>query len=198
MANMLLDKMEQADKSQQITRLLHEWKNGQKEAFDQLFPFVYDELHRRASVYLRNERQGHTLQTTALVNEAYMKLVDKNELEYEDRNHFFAVAANAMRRILVDYARTRKREKRGGKDDNLPLDEARLISVNEKSVDLVALDEALKQLAEFDERQAKIVELKYFGGMTNEETAGVLGISNVTVRRDWDMAKAWLHKQIAN
>lgn len=190
--------MKQADKSQQITALLHEWKDGKKEAFDQLFPFVYEELHRRASVYLKNERIGHTLQTTALVNEAYMKLVDKNELKYEDRNHFFAVAANAMRRILVDYARTRKREKRGGKDENLPLDEARFVTSNEKSVDLVALDEALNELAKFDERQARVVELKYFGGMTNNETAEVLGISNVTVRRDWDLAKAWLHQQIVN
>ncbi len=184
--------------SRQITMLLHEWKNGKKEAFDELFPFVFDELKRRASAYLINERQGHTLQTTALVNEAYMKLFDKNELEYEDRNHFFAIAANAMRRILVDYARTRKREKRGGKDENLPLDEARYISAEEKSVDLAALDEALNELAKFDERQAKVVELKYFGGMTNEETAEVLGISNVTVRRDWNMAKAWLHQQIKN
>jgi RNA polymerase sigma factor (TIGR02999 family) len=184
--------------SQVITALLHEWKSGKKEAFDELFPFVYEELRRRASVYLRNERQGHTLQTTALVNEAYLKLVDKNEIEYEDRNHFFAIAANAMRRILVDYARTRKRKKRGGEDENLPLDEARFVSVNEKSVDLVALDEALNELAKFDERQAKIVELKYFGGMTNDETAEVLGISNVTVRRDWDMAKAWLHQQISS
>ena len=196
---MLLDKkMEQPDKSQNITALLHEWKHGKKDAFDKLFPFVYDELRRRASAYLRNERAGHTLQTTALVNEAYMKLVDINEIEYEDRNHFFAIAANAMRRILVDYARTRKREKRGGKDENLPLDEARFVSANERSVDLVALDEALNELAKFDERQAKVVELKYFGGMTIDETAEVLGVSNVTVRRDWNMAKAWLHQQIVN
>lgn len=186
----------QNENSQQITALLHEWKQGKKDAFDELFPFVYDELRRRASNYLRNERSGHTLQTTALVNEAYMKLVDKDEIDYEDRNHFFAIAANAMRRILVDYARTRKRDKRGGKNENLPLDEARGISTNEKSVDLVALDEALNELAKFDERQAKVVELKYFGGMTNEETAEVLGVSNVTVRRDWNMAKAWLHQEL--
>ncbi len=188
--------MEQADNSQNITALLHEWKQGKKEAFDKLFPFVYDELRRRASAYLRNERQGHTLQTTALVNEAYLKLVDKSEVDYEDRNHFFAIAANAMRRILVDHARTRKREKRGGKDENLPIDQAKFSSSNEKSVDLVALDDALNRLAEFDERQAKIVELKYFSGMTIEETADVLGISNVTVRRDWNIAKAWLRYEI--
>ena len=178
--------------------LLHEWKNGKKEAFDELFPYVFNELKRRASAYLRNEREGHTLQTTALVNEAYLKLVDKENIEWEDRNHFIAVAANAMRRILVDYARMKKRDKRGGQYADLPLEEAKHISVNDKSVDLVALDEALNELANFDERQAKIVELKYFGGMTNDETAEVLGISNVTVRRDWNMAKAWLHQQLKN
>jgi len=183
--------------SQQITALLHEWKSGRKNAFDELFPFIYDELRRRASSYLRNERSGHTLQTTALVNEAYMKLLDKVEVDYEDRNHFFAIAAQAMRRILVDHARAKKSKKRGGKNENLPLEEARFISKTEKSIDLVALDDALNELAEFDERQAKVVELKYFGGMTNDETAEVLNISNVTVRRDWNMAKAWLYQQIA-
>jgi RNA polymerase sigma-70 factor, ECF subfamily len=184
------------DKGQTITTLLHEWKKGNKEAFDELFPFVYNELRRRASAYLRNERSGHTLQTTALVNEAYLKLCDRAGIDYEDRNHFFAVAANAMRRILVDYARTRKRDKRGGKEENLPLEEARYVSADGKSVDLVALDEALDELARFDERQAKVVELKYFGGMTIDETAEVLGVSNVTVRRDWNMAKAWLHQEL--
>jgi RNA polymerase sigma factor (TIGR02999 family) len=199
---MLLDKnfqMENETKnSRQITRLLHEWKRGKKEAFDKLFPFIYEELHRRASGYLKNERAGHTLQTTALVNEAYLKLVDKSEIDYEDRNHFFAIAANAMRRILVDYARTKKRDKRGGKEENLPLDEARFVASNEKPIDLVALDEALNELAEFDERQAKVVELKYFVGMTFDEAAEVLGVSNATVRRDWDMAKAWLFQKIKN
>jgi RNA polymerase sigma factor (TIGR02999 family) len=184
--------------TQHITALLHEWKEGKKDAFDKLFPYVYDELKRRASNYLRNERSGHTLQTTALVNEAYLKLINQENIDFQDRNHFFAIAASAMRQILVDHARTRKRDKRGGKDENLPLDEARRISSNEKSVDLVALDEALNQLAVFDKRQARVVELKYFGGMTNDETARILEISNVTVRRDWDMAKAWLHQQITN
>lgn len=183
--------------SRLITELLHEWKQGKKEAFDQLFPFVYDELRRRASRYLQNERSGHTLQTTALVHEAYLKLFDKNEIDYADRNHFFAIAASAMRQILVDYARTRKRQKRGGKDENFPLEEARCVSAQEKSIDLIALDEALTELAEFDERQSKIVELKYFGGMTIDETAEVLGISNIAVRRDWDLAKAWLFQEIS-
>ncbi|MEZ5426267.1 MAG: sigma-70 family RNA polymerase sigma factor [Pyrinomonadaceae bacterium] len=182
--------------ARQITALLHEWKKGKKDAFDQLFPFVYHELRRRASAYLRNERRGHTLQTTALVNEAYLKLVDKDEIEWEDRNHFFAIAAQAMRRILVDHARTKKRKKRGGENEDLPLEEARFVSATEKSVDLVALDDALNELAQFDRRQAQVVELKYFGGMTVDETAEVLGISNVTVRRDWNMAKAWLHGRL--
>lgn len=181
---------------QNITQLLQDWKSGKKEAFDEILPLVYDELRRQASRYLKGERAGHTLQTTALINEAYMKLVDKDEIEYENRSHFFAIAANAMRRILVDYARTRKREKRGGKDENLPLEEAFYVSAKEKSVDLVALDEALTRLAEFDERQANIVDLRYFSGMTIEETAEVLGISNITVRRDWNLAKAWLYQEL--
>jgi RNA polymerase sigma factor (TIGR02999 family) len=145
---------------------------------------------------LRNERSGHTLQTNALVNEAYLKLLDKNDLNYSDRNHFFAIAAKAMRHILVDYARTKKRKKRGGNNQNLPIDEARNISSPEKSIDLVALDEALKELAKFDERQAKLVELKYFGGMTLDETAEVLKVSRETVKRDWKIARTWLRSRL--
>ncbi len=179
-----------------VTRLLKDWSSGDKKAFDKLMPLVYEELRRRASVYLKNERRDHTLQTTALINEAYINLIDKDDIEWESRSHFYAVASKAMRRILVDYARARNRKKRGGKVENLPLDEARFFSGKEKSIDLVALDDALKRLAEFDERQAKTVELKYFCGMTIDETADVLGVSNVTVRRDWNMAKAWLHQEI--
>ena len=183
--------------SKRITALLHKWKKGNKESYDELFRFVYEELRRRASRYLKNEREGHTLQTTALVNEVYVKLLDKDEIEWTDRNHFFAVASQAMRRILVDYARTRKRKKRGGEKENLPLDEARQVSLNNNdSVDLVALDEALNRLAKFDERQAKIVELKYFGGMTLDETAEVLNVSRETVKRDWSMSKTWLRHQL--
>lgn len=178
-----------------ITTLLHEWKGGNQKAFDELLPYVYDELRRRASAYLKSERRGHTLQTTALVHEAYLKLVDK-DIDWENRNHFFAIAAQAMRRILVDYARKRNRKKRGSKGDDLPLDEARYIKSDDSGVDLEALDEALKMLAEFDERQAKIVELKYFGGMTLDETADVLGISRVTVKRDWNIARTWLRQQL--
>ena len=186
-----------AENSKNITRMLKDWSSGgNREALDRLLPFVYDELHRQASRYLRRERSDHTLQTTALIHEAYLKLVDQREVEWKNRAHFFAVAAQAMRRILVDYARTRKREKRGGDDVKLQLDEAVNISGGEKSIDLVALDEALTRLAEFDERQARVVELRYFSGMTEEETAEVLGISAPTVRRDWNMAKAWLYSQL--
>ncbi|MCB1023821.1 MAG: sigma-70 family RNA polymerase sigma factor, partial [Acidobacteria bacterium] len=173
-----------------------DWSGGRKEALDDLLPLVYAELRRQASGYLRKEREGHTLQTIALINEAYIKLIDKADIEWESRSHFFAIASTAMRRILVDHARTRKRKKRGGKDEDLPLDEAVFVSQKERSVDLVALDDALNRLVVFDERQAKVVELRYFSGLTIEETAEVLGVSNVTVRRDWTMAKAWLHQEI--
>jgi RNA polymerase sigma factor (TIGR02999 family) len=182
--------------SQNITRMLKDWSGGNREALDKLLPFVYNELHRQAARYLRRERADHTLQTTALINEAYLKLIDQSEVEWQNRAHFFAVAAQAMRRILVDYARMRKREKRGGDDVKFQLDEAIEAPAKAKSIDLVALDEALNRLAEFDERQARVVELRYFSGMTEEETAEVLNISPATVRRDWNMAKAWLFHQL--
>ena len=182
--------------SLQITQLLRKWSEGNQEVLDKLMPLVYDELRRQASRYLRRERANHTLQTTALIHEAYLKLIDQNQVEWQNRTHFFAIAAQAMRRILVDYARERNREKRGGAAENLPLEEAAFVIAQGKNVDLVALDEALNRLAEFDERQARVVELRYFSGLSIDETADVLGISNVTVRRDWNMAKAWLHQQI--
>jgi len=160
-------------------------------------PLVYDELHRQASRYLRNERPNHTLQTTALIHEAYLKLLGGAQIEWQNRNHFFAVASTAMRQILVDHARKRKREKRGGKEENLPLDDSFQISANDKSVDLVALDLALIRLAKIDARQAKVVELRYFCGLSIDETAEVLGIANSTVRLDWNLAKAWLKEEIS-
>jgi RNA polymerase sigma factor (TIGR02999 family) len=186
------------DSQKNITRMLKDWSEGDRESLDRLLPFVYDELHRQASRYLRRERVDHTLQPTALINEAYLKLIDQRDVRWQNRAHFFAVAAQAMRRILVDYARSRKREKRGGGGDDvkLPYDEAVEVGAREKSIDLVALDEALTRLAGFDERQARVVELRYFSGMTEEETAEVLGISPATVRRDWNMAKAWLLFQL--
>lgn len=179
-----------------VTQMLKEWSRGKPEILNDLMPFVYNELHRQASRYLRKERSDHTLQTTALIHEAYLKLIDQREVEWQNRAHFYAIAAQAMRRILVDYARTRKREKRGGDDVKMQLDEAIETPMKEKSIDLVALDEALNHLAEFDERQARVVELRYFSGMTEEETAEVLGISPATVRRDWNIAKSWLFHRL--
>ncbi|MBA4122686.1 MAG: sigma-70 family RNA polymerase sigma factor [Acidobacteria bacterium] len=187
---------ENPENSPQITQLLKQWSDGKREVLESLMPLVYDELRRQASRYLIKERSNHTLQTTALINEAYLKLINQREVEWQNRAHFYAIAAQAMRRILVDYARQRQREKRGGKAEDLPLEEAISIVSQEKSVDLVALDNALTQLEKFDERQARVVELRYFSGLNFDETAEVLGVSNVTVRRDWNMAKAWLLQEI--
>ena len=179
-----------------ITQMLRQWSDGNREALEELMPLVYDELHKQARRYLRRERPNHTLQTTALINEAYLKLIDQREVNWESRTHFFAVAANMMRRILVDHARAKHREKRGGADENLPLEEAMLIVSDEKSIDLIALDEALNRLAAFDEQQLRIVELRYFSGLSLEETAAVLKVSRTTVANDWALAKAWLHREL--
>ncbi len=176
--------------------MLQEWSGGKQEALDALLPLVYAELRRQASRYLRRERPDHTLQTTALIHEAYMKLVDQREVNWQNRTHFFGIAARMMRRILVDYARERHRAKRGGIAEDLPLEAAALVVSEERSIDLVALDEALTRLAEFDERQARIVELRYFSGLTIEETAEVLRVSPATVKSDWNVAKAWLRHEI--
>ena len=184
------------NQSEQITILLREWSDGKREALDELLPLVYDELHRQAKRYLRRERQDHTLQTTALIHEAYLKLIEQRDVEWESRTHFFAIAAQLMRRILVDHARTKHREKRGGDDVKLPLEEAMLVVVDEKDVDLIALDEALTKLAKIDEQQAQIVELRFFSGLSMAEAAEVLKISRATATRDWAMAKAWLHREL--
>jgi RNA polymerase sigma factor (TIGR02999 family) len=189
--------MEQSPgKSREITRMLQEWSGGKQEALDALLPLVYAELHRQASRYLRRERRDHTLQTTALIHEAYLKLIDQRDVDWQNRAHFFGIAAQAMRRILVDYAKARHRAKRGGIGEDLPLEAAALAVSEEKSIDLVALDEALTRLAGFDERQARIVELRYFSGLSIEETAEVLRISPATVKSDWNVAKAWLRHEI--
>ena len=185
------------EKSQAISRILQEWSEGRKEASEELMPLVYDELRRQASRYLRRERPGHTLQTTALIHEAYLRLVDQRGVSWQNRAHFFGIAAQAMKRILVDYAKARHRDKRGGAAENLPLDEARFVVTGEKGVDLIALDEALARLAKFDPQQASIVDLKFFGGFTIEEIAETLRISPATVKREWNSAKAWLHGEIA-
>lgn len=182
-----------------ITEKLRAWSDDREDAnaVNDLIPLVYDELRRQAHRYLRRERAGHTLQTTALVNEAYLKLVDQKNVSWESRAHFFAIAANLMRRILIDYARTKHREKRGGAQQDLPLDEALTVSVSESTVDLLALDEVLTRFAQIDEQQARIVELRYFSGLSIEETAEVLKISPATVKRDWTLARAWLHRELS-
>lgn len=179
-----------------VTQLLIDWSKGDKEALDNLVPLVYDELRRQAARYLRHERAGHTLQTTALIHEAYLRLVDQRNVHWQNRAHFFGIAAQMMRRILVDHARTKKRAKRGGSDIRVSFSEATL-KAPDQDLDIVALDEALEHLAEIDEQQSKIVELRFFSGLTVEETAEVMGISAATVKRNWSMAKAWLHREIS-
>ncbi len=176
--------------------MLREWSDGKPEALDKLLPLVYDELHRQAASFLRKERPGHTLQTTALIHEAYLKLINRRDVDWQSRTHFFAVAAQAMRRILVDYARAKHREKRGGDNVKLSLEDATLVTSKEKGVDLIALDEALNKLGERDEQQARVVELRYFSGLSLEETAEALHVSRATVARDWEAARAWLHREL--
>ena len=180
-----------------VTELLVHWSQGDKEALNKLIPLVYDELHKLASRYLRRELPDHTLQTTALVHEAYLKLVDQRKANWENRVQFFAVAAQLMRRILVDYARGHRASKRGGDLCKVSLDEG-LVSAEEKDAELLALDEALDRLAAIDPQQSRVVELRVFSGLSLEETAQALNISPRTVRREWSMAKAWLHQQIKN
>lgn len=178
----------------EVTRLLVEWSEGDQAALGRLMPLVYDELRRLAQSYMRRERAGHTLQTTALINEAYLRLIDAGQVRLENRTHFFAVAARLMRQILVDFARARGYQKRGGGAQQVSLDEALAIGLA-RNEDLVALDEALTALAEVDERKARVVELRFFGGLTEGETAEALKVSPETVRRDWRLAKSWLlHK----
>ena len=180
----------------EVTQLLLDWGNGDKTALDKLVPVVYQELRRLASHYMRRERPGHTLQTSALVNEAYMRLVDYKKMHWQSRAHFFAVAAQAMRRILVEHARRRRFAKRGGGAFKVSLDEAATIS-QQQAADLIALDDALTSLEGIDPRKSRIVELRYIGGLNIEETAEVLNVSPATVQREWKSAKAWLYQAIA-
>ena len=181
-----------------ITRELQNWSKQQDaEAQDELLSLVYDELRRQAHRYLQKERSGHTLQTTALVHEAYLKLNKQQNVDWESRSHFFGVAATMMRRILIDYAKTKHRVRRGGVHSDLPLEMALRIAVSDTDFDLLALDEALDRLAEKDEHLTKVVELRFFSGLGVEETADVLGVSESTVKRDWAMAKAWLHRELS-
>ena len=179
-----------------ITQLLIDWGKGDQAALERLMPLVYSELRRLASNYLRRERAEHTLQPTALVNEAYLKLVDQRNARWQNRAHFFGIAAQLMRRILVDHARQRQAVKRGGVDQQrLSITSAEAV-VKQPEIDLLALNEALDELAQMDSQQSRIVELKFFGGLSIEETAEVLGISHATVERDWKLARAWLRRQL--
>jgi len=192
---MLIRKRLRMAEQRNITQLLTAWSAGDKAALDALIPVVYDELRRQASRYLRRERPGHTLQTTALINEAYLRLVDQKKTRWQNRAQFFGIAAQLMRRILVDHARARHRAKRGGSDIRVSLTDA-TAATSDETLDLVELDEALNRLAEIDPQQSKIVELRFFSGLNVEETAAALSISPATVKRDWSMAKAWLHREI--
>lgn len=180
----------------QITELLHSWSQGDEGAIERLMPLVYDELHRMARRYMSNEKPGHTLQATALVNEAYLRLVHASRANWQNRTHFFAVSAQVMRRILVDWARTRQAAKRGSDVPALELDEALAIPAS-TGTDLVAIDDALKALALVDLRKSQVVELRFFGGLSVEETAEVLKVSQDTVHRDWRLAKSWLRRELS-
>lgn len=182
--------------SHEVTRLLLNWSKGDRASLDQLMPVVYRELRKLAASYLRGERPGHTLQPTALINEAYLRLIDQTFPEWQDRKHFYGVAAQLMRQILVEHARSHGAAKRGGGVQNLALDEA-LDYSRERASELVELDGALTELAALDERKARIIELRYFGGLSVEETAGLLDISAATVGREQRMAQAWLHRELA-
>jgi RNA polymerase sigma-70 factor, ECF subfamily len=182
--------------SQNLTELLAAWSDGDEFAFERLAPLVHAELHRLAHTYMNRERENHVLQTSALINEAYVRLIDWKAVKWQNRAHFFGVAANMMRRILVDFARRRPRVEAGRDAEHIELDEAFTIST-EKDGDLIALDEALRSLAQFDERKARIVELRFFGGLTVEETAEVLKIAPITVMREWQKARAWLYCELS-
>jgi RNA polymerase sigma factor (TIGR02999 family) len=179
----------------EVSQLLRAWNNGDKAALDRLMPLVYDELRRMAKNHIDRQQPGHTLQTTVLIHEAYLRLVGQQTKRWQNRSHFFAVGAQAMRHILVDYARSRHSAKRGGGERTLSLDEAALVA-DERAAALVALDEALTELAALHPRQSRVVECRFFGGLTAEETAEVLQVSSDTIGRDWRMAKAWLRRAL--
>jgi len=181
---------------QQVTELLTAWSSGDQAARDRLVPLVYDELHRLAHKYMKREAPGHTLQTSALVNEAFVKLVDQRNVRWQNRAHFFAIAAHVMRRILVDHARGRQAAKRGAGVHPVSFDDGLYVS-EKRNAEVVAVHEALEQLAKFDQRKGQVVELRFFGGLSIDETAQVLGVSPGTVMRDWTLAKAWLLREIS-
>jgi RNA polymerase sigma factor (TIGR02999 family) len=181
---------------QEVSQLLRAWSDGDQTALDKLMPMVYEELRQMAKRYMSRQKRGHTLQTTALINEAYLRLVAQKEVQWQNRAHFFGVAAKAMRHILVDYARGRHAAKRGGEARLVSLDEAAVVSA-ERTAELLALDDALQSLAAFDQRKSRVVELRYFGGLTVEETAEVLKVSPETVALDWRLARTWLLRELS-
>jgi len=183
--------------AQEITRILREWTGGDQSALERLTPMVFDELHRIAHRYMTGEQNSLTLQTSGLVNEAFLRLVDVKEINFRDRAHFFAISATLMRQILVDFARSRRAQKRGGESVHIPVQVLGEVA-GEDRTDLVALDDALKSLSHLDSRQSRVVELRFFAGMTIEETALVLGVSPGTVRRDWRIARAWLYRELTS
>jgi RNA polymerase sigma-70 factor, ECF subfamily len=179
-----------------VSLLLEQWNNGDREALDKLMPLIYDELRKMARRYMKQQNPGHTLQTTALIHEAYLRMVNQKEKHFQNRAHFFGVAAQAMRHILVDYARARSAAKRGGGARPISLEEAALVT-EDRARELVAFDEALSELEKLSKRQGRVVELRYFGGLSVEETAAVLEVSSDTVMRDWNMAKSWLYRALS-
>ena len=185
-----------AQPTQDVTALLQAWTGGDEEALDRLLPVLYEELHRTARAYMRRERSGHTLQSTALVNEVFLRLVDMHQVQYRDRVHFLTLAAQLMRRVLVDHARRRGYRKRGGGEQPVPLDETAIVSPGPSS-HFIVIDDALNALSKRDARKAKVVEMKFFGGLSVEETAAALSVSTQTVLRDWSLAKAWLRREIS-
>jgi RNA polymerase sigma factor (TIGR02999 family) len=182
--------------TREVTQLLVAWSNGDEKAFEALAPLVYQELHRLAQGYMKKERRGHTLQTTALIHEAYMRLIDARNLDWKNRAHFFAISARLMRRILVDHARAHNVAKRGGQEQHVPVEDAALFAPG-RTPDLVALDDALQALATFDPRKSEVIELRFFGGLSVEETAQVLKLSADTVMRDWRLARSWLLRELS-
>lgn len=188
---------DRASPSHEVTQLLLDWNEGKHDVLEKLMPLVYKELRRLAHLYLHKERAGHTLLTTDLVHEAYLRLVDQKRVQWQNRAHFFGIAAQLMRRILVDHARGKKRVKRGAGAQRVSLNEVVPVATDSK-VDILAIDQALTRLAEIDERKAKVVELRFFGGLEIDEVADFLELSPITVSRDWKMAKAWLHRALSD
>lgn len=186
-----------SENRESITLYLQDWRKGNTDAFEQVLPLLYDELRLIARRYRARERGEHTLQTTELINEAYLKLISQNETDWQSRSHFFAVASRVMRHLLVDYARSKNYQKRGSGAEKVNLEDV-AVFVSEPDRHILELDEALKRLAEFDERKSRIVELKYFGGLTSSEVAEVLDVSEITVKREWLKAKAWLYNELKN